>query len=75
VREKHGDFESARKKKRLRRERENTPEKSGAKKKPEWERERECERKWIIFLVPLTSINHCGYLMWFIIFYSFSKFI
>jgi hypothetical protein len=39
VREKHGDFESARKKKRLGRERENIPEKSGAKKKPEWERE------------------------------------
>jgi hypothetical protein len=49
VREKHGDFESARKKKRLGRERENTLEKSGAKKKPEWERESECERKWIFF--------------------------
>jgi hypothetical protein len=47
--EKHGDFESTREKKRLGKERENTPKKSGAKKTPEWERESECERKWIFF--------------------------
>jgi hypothetical protein len=49
VREKHGDFESARKKKRLGRERENTLEKSGVKRKPEWKRESECEENGFFF--------------------------